>query len=65
MDEKDIKYCFIDNHLKNFEELIKGIKLRIYAIEIPVFTNTDGVKYADIVLEWMSTRVHKIIKPLY
>jgi len=51
MDEKEIKYCFIDNHLRNFEELIKGIKLRVYAIELPVFTNSDGTKYADIILE--------------
>lgn len=51
MDEKEIKYMFIDNHLKNFEALIKAVKLRVYAIEIPVYTNSDGIKYADIVLE--------------
>ena len=51
MDEKEIKYMFIDNHLKNFEALIKAVKLRVYAIEIPVYTDNDGIKYADIVLE--------------
>jgi len=53
MTEKEIKNKFIDNHLRNFATMLKidENKLRLYAIEIPIRTNNDGTKYADIVLE--------------
>lgn len=53
MTEKRIKQKFMSKHVPQFAKIIKvdPDKLRIYAIEFPVRTNKDGIKYADILIE--------------
>lgn len=50
MTEKEIKLKFVNDYLNDFEKLLKVKNLRLYALEFPIKT-TDGIKYADIVLE--------------
>ncbi len=51
--EKNIKMKFMREHLPIFADMIKADakKLRLYAFELPVRTESDGTKYADVVLE--------------
>ena len=51
--ELRIKKQFVKEHIPIFANLIKvdREKLRLYAIELPVKTNKDGTKKADIILE--------------
>lgn len=50
MTEKDIKIKFVKEYLDKFKELIRVPNIRLYSMEFPVYT-TDGIKYADIILE--------------
>lgn len=59
MTEKRIKEKFIQKQIPKFAQLIdvNPEMLRLYCFEFPVRTNSDGTKYADIVLELMENDV--------